>query len=103
MSRGSQSCKRDPISRSETMRRVKSTDTTLELKLRKQLWAEGLRYRVRNKLTGRPDIVFVSQRLAIFVDSCFWHGCPEHCRIPSSNRDYWVPKIQRNRERDLRV
>jgi len=62
-----------------------------------------LRYSLRRKLPGSPDIVFVRARVAVFVDGCFWHGCPEHCRRPSSNRAYWLRKIERNMERDKLV
>lgn len=51
----------------------------------------------------RADVVFVAKRVAVFVDGCFWHGCPEHCRSPSSNVAYWEAKIERNRARDRRV
>jgi DNA mismatch endonuclease (patch repair protein) len=50
----------------------------------------------------RPDIVFTGRRLAVFVDGCFWHGCPEHGRIPTTNTSYWNPKIKGNQERDQR-
>jgi DNA mismatch endonuclease, patch repair protein len=56
-------------------------------------------YRIR----GNPDFVFLKQRLVIFVDGCFWHGCPKHGRKPGSNREYWIPKLQRNIQRDLEV
>jgi DNA mismatch endonuclease (patch repair protein) len=54
-------------------------------------------------LPGKPDFVFQRERLAIFVDGCFWHGCPLHGRNPDSNRAYWLPKLARNRARDLAV
>lgn len=54
-------------------------------------------------LEGNPDFVFVKNRVAIFVDGCFWHGHPVLCRFPESNREYWEAKIQRNRARDKRV
>lgn len=67
----------------------------------------GLRFRKDFRvLTGdrvvRPDIVFTKARLAVFVDGCFWHRCPVHGRLPKSNRGYWVPKFERNLERDRR-
>jgi DNA mismatch endonuclease (patch repair protein) len=89
--------------RSETMRRVKSGDTSLELSLRSHLWKMGLRYRLKSKLPGKPDILFPGRRIAVFVDSCFWHGCGAHCRMPSSHRSYWDKKIEGNRNRDLEV
>ncbi len=85
------------------MRRVKSGDTSLELSLRSRLWKMGLRYRLKSILPGKPDVLFPGRRIAVFVDSCFWHGCGEHCRMPSSNRDYWDAKIEGNRNRDLEV
>lgn len=51
-------------------------------------------------IPGRPDFIFPKQRLAIFVDGCFWHGCAEHCRMPASNKKYWTAKIARNIARD---
>src|SRR5579871_1471893 len=62
---------------------------------------KGLRR--RHPLHGRPDFVFVRERLAVFVDGCFWHGCPYHGHNPQSNRSYWIPKLQRNKERDRAV
>lgn len=89
--------------RSETMRRVKGRDTSCEVRLRRALHRRGLRYSLRRALPGKPDIVFVRARVAVFVDGCFWHGCPRHCRMPSSNTDYWEAKIERNTARDQRV
>ncbi len=84
------------------MRRVRGKNTSCEMLLRKALWAEGLRgYRVNvRKLPGNPDVVFGPAKAAIFVDGCFWHGCPKHCRMPSSNKKYWENKIGRNIQRD---
>lgn len=88
--------------RSEIMRRVKGQDTTPELILRKLLWAAGVRgYRLnREDLPGRPDIVIPRVQVAVFVDGCFWHGCPRCYRRPSSNRSYWDAKVERNMRRD---
>lgn len=94
---------RTSVQRSETMRRVKSRDTSPELALRSAVHSRGLRYSLRGGLPGRPDLIFRSARVAVFVDGCFWHGCPEHCRRPSSNREYWRAKIERNMERDRRI
>jgi DNA mismatch endonuclease (patch repair protein) len=55
------------------------------------------------KLPGRPDIAFMGKKVAVFVDGCFWHGCPNHGRIPSDKIGYWAAKIQRNKDRDERV
>jgi DNA mismatch endonuclease (patch repair protein) len=54
-------------------------------------------------LPGRPDFTFRSERVVVFVDGCFWHKCPFHCRPPRLNSDYWLPKLERNRLRDRRV
>jgi DNA mismatch endonuclease (patch repair protein) len=93
-----------PEKRSSVMRRVKSTGTSPELKVRKLLTRMGLRYRLHRKdLPGKPDIVMAGRRLAIFVHGCFWHGhdCARGARVPKANRPYWEGKIGRNRERDL--
>ena len=93
----------DETKRSAVMRRVKSRDTTPELKVRKALTALGARYRLhRADLPGKPDIVMPGRRLAIFVHGCFWHGhgCARGSRVPKDNRDYWVGKVARNRVRD---
>jgi DNA mismatch endonuclease (patch repair protein) len=84
------------------------TDTKPEVRLRSALHQRGLRFRkdllVRcGDVKVRPDIVFPRARVAVFVDGCFWHGCPEHQQIPRRNRDYWVPKLVANVERDRRV
>ncbi len=91
-----------PEVRSRTMRAVKGKNTSLELKFRQALWDAGARgWRLHKKsLPGNPDIVFIMSRVVVFLDSCFWHGCPRHLRMPKSNQDYWKTKISRNVERD---
>src|SRR6266536_5380705 len=90
--------------RSEIMRRVKSKETRLENKLRSQLWKLGVHYRKNNQyLFGKPDISIKSKKVVIFIDSCFWHGCAYHLRMPKSNIEYWSNKIERNRSRDALV
>lgn len=88
-----------------TMRANRRRDTKSELRVRALLHANGLRYRVDfapgSDRRRRADIVFTRARLAVFIDGCFWHGCPEHFVSPKSNADYWVPKIETNRRRDL--
>ena len=95
----------DKATRSYNMSRIRSRDTKPEIRLRKLLWLCGHRgYRIHSSLPGKPDIVFSRAKLAIFIDGCFWHGCPE-CgdgRAPSSNTGYWSTKRQMNRERDER-
>jgi DNA mismatch endonuclease, patch repair protein len=91
--------------RSANMRANRRTDTKPELALRRALHARGLRYRkdYRLDLEGarvRPDIAFTARRVAVFVDGCFWHVCPEHGTKPASNTWYWGPKLTRNVERD---
>ena len=83
------------------MSRIKGRDTGSELSLRRSVWAIGLRYRLQYRIgRTRPDMVFVSAKLAVFVDGCFWHGCPLHSTMPKNNRDFWEQKLRRNRERD---
>jgi DNA mismatch endonuclease (patch repair protein) len=90
--------------RSATMAAVKSSRTDLEQLLAHEMWAAGLRgWRRGRPVEGaHPDFVFVSARLVVFVDGCFWHGCPACGKRPATNRDYWGPKIGRNRDRDRR-
>lgn len=85
--------------RSKVMSSIRSEDTEPEIALRKALWARGLRFRVHYG-PEKVDIAFPSRKVAIFVDGCFWHGCPEHSRLPKSNKAYWHPKLRRNAERD---
>jgi DNA mismatch endonuclease, patch repair protein len=92
-----------PLTRSEIMSRVKNRDTNLELVLRKCLWRLGLRYRLGSRLPGKPDLVFPGAQLAVFIDGCFWHGCPIHFKLPKTNSVFWERKIGKNRERDHRV
>lgn len=76
-------------------------DSVPELALRRALHARGMRFTVhRRDLPGTPDVVLSRARLAIFVDGCFWHGCPEHCVMPKNNRDWWATKLESNRQRD---
>jgi DNA mismatch endonuclease (patch repair protein) len=83
-------------------------DTAPEIALRRLLHADGLRFRkdypvVVADAQVRADVVFPRQRVAVFLDGCYWHGCPEHCRMPARNADYWQAKIDRNRTRDARI
>jgi len=79
-------------------------DTQPELALRRGLWARGLRYRVDYRvlpeLRRRADLAFVGPRVAVFVDGCFWHRCPDHGSTPRVNREWWVAKLDKNVERD---
>lgn len=89
---------------SRRMASVRRGGTTPELALRRVLHARGLRFRVDRPLLQdkrrRADIVFGPSRVAVFVDGCFWHGCPEHATWPSSNEEFWREKIDTNRRRD---
>jgi DNA mismatch endonuclease (patch repair protein) len=95
--------KKPKLSRSETMRAVRSANTKPELLVRKLAHAIRPGYRLnRRDIPGKPDIAWIGARRAIFVHGCFWHGhdCKRGARVPKDNRDYWVDKIGRNRARD---
>ncbi|MFG2333389.1 very short patch repair endonuclease [Streptomyces sp. NPDC048604] len=87
------------------MQANRSRDTKPELALRRAVHARGLRYRVATRpvptLRRTADLVFPRQKVAIFLDGCFWHGCPEHHTQAARNSEYWTAKVRRNRERDL--
>lgn len=97
--------------RSRNMAAIKSRNTSPELLLRKSLWGQGVRFftaegwkRLSGQLLpGSPDLIFPRARLVVFVDGCFWHGCPEHYRHPDDNMEYWARKLASNTERDQRV
>jgi len=86
------------------MSRQRSRDTAAEWTLRRLLHKRGLRYRVDAALPGLPrrsaDVLFSRQKVAVFVDGCFWHVCPEHGTAPKSNADWWAAKLARNVQRD---
>ena len=89
--------------RSRIMRAVRSGDNkSTERKLRASLVGAGVRgWKLRpSDLPGKPDFVFETERLTVFVDGCFWHGCPDCYRRPASSQDYWDAKVRRNVERD---
>lgn len=95
-----------PEQRRKNMQAIKSKDTSIELLLRKTLWENGVRYRKNyNKLIGKPDIAITKYKIAVFCDSDYWHGYDWEIRNQKikSNRDYWVPKIERNMARDKEV
>lgn len=95
-----------PEQRRKNMQAIKSQDTSIELLLRKALWQKGIRYRKNyKKLPGKPDIAITKYKIAVFCDSDFWHGYDWENRSQriKSNRDYWIPKIERNMERDKEV
>lgn len=94
------------IQRHANMAAIKSKDTKPEMVVRRYLWGHGFRYRLNHpRLPGRPDIVMRKYRTCIFVNGCFWHG-HEGCRyytIPKTNTEFWINKVKRNKERDLKV
>lgn len=110
---------RTPQQRHANMAAIHGKDTKPEMVVRRWLWGHGFRYRLNHRrLPGKPDIVMRKYRTCIFVNGCFWHGHHVHlsiddlpltiessecCKIPKSNTDFWVAKIQRNKERDLKV
>ena len=87
------------------MQAQRGRDTGCEIALRRQLWAMGLRYRLHIRpvpsLRREADFIFVRARVAVFVDGCFWHGCPQHGNAPRANSAYWAPKLAGNRARDV--
>jgi DNA mismatch endonuclease (patch repair protein) len=95
--------KKGKLTKSEQMARVRNKNTKPETLLRKALWAQGLRYRLRPKLPGTPDLVFVIPKVAVFVDGCFWHGCPTHYTQPVKNAEFWSKKLEVNLTRDRRA
>lgn len=82
----------------------KARDTSPELAVRKLLHAQGLRYRVNyrplKELRRTADIAFTRKKIAVFIDGCFWHGCPEHYTRPIANQGFWDAKVARNKLRD---
>jgi DNA mismatch endonuclease (patch repair protein) len=91
--------------RSLLMARVRRSGTACEVTLRKALHRAGYRYRLDSGsgLPGTPDLVLSRLRIAIFVDGCFWHGCPQHGTVPKTNTQFWTAKVQRNQQRDKQV
>ena len=90
--------------KSDAMRRVRTLGTAPEMALRRLIHAAGLRFRVGVPVPGRTrrtiDVAFTRRRLAVFVDGCFWHGCPTHGGSPRTNSAFWAAKIASNRARD---
>ena len=95
-----------PPQRYANMAAIRGKDTKPEMVVRRYLWGHGFRYRLNHpRLPGKPDIVLRKYRTCIFVNGCFWHG-HEGCRyytIPKTNTEFWVDKVKRNKERDLKV
>ena len=98
--------KHTPEQRRKNMQAVKNKDSQIELLLRKELWNRGIRYRKNStKIFGKPDIVFIRKKIAVFCDSEFWHGYnwEERKKDFKSHQEFWIPKIERNIERDKEV
>ena len=94
-----------PEQRSALMRKVKGTgNRTTEARVEAALLAAGVTgWEKHPALPGKPDFYFPAERLLVFVDGCYWHGCPQHVRYPQASADYWRAKIDRTRRRDNRV
>jgi len=88
----------DSKTRSRIMASIRSKNTGPELALRKELWRLGYRYRIHFG-KEKIDIAFAKQKVAVFVDGCFWHSCPIHSHVPKSNQPYWEKKLKKNSER----
>jgi len=85
------------------MARIRDRDTRPERCVRRKLWARGRRFRLRRRLSGvRPDILFSSAKVAVFIDGCFWHGCPLHYAQPRTRKAFWAKKLCDNVSRDIR-
>lgn len=95
--------KKNPLSRSDQMARIRGKNTSPEMRLRRALWREGLRYRLHVRtVAGRPDVLFPRARVCVFLDGCYWHGCPIHYVLPRSRREFWLSKLHDNVTRDRR-
>ena len=83
---------------------IRGKNTGPEIKLRKLLWSQGIRgYRIHFNLPGKPDIVFTKNKVAIFIDGCFWHKCPVDFQEPETRKEFWMKKINSNVERDTKI
>lgn len=98
--------KHTPEQRRKNMKAIKNKDSQIELLLRKELWKRGLHYRKNvNRIYGKPDIAFIGRKIAVFCDSEFWHGYNwgERKKDFKSHQEFWIPKIERNMQRDIEV
>lgn len=94
----------DAAVRSRIMSRIRGKNTKPEIQLRKAVFAEGVRFRVHDRsIRGTPDISHKGAKVAVFVDGCFWHGCPEHYSRPRSRQEFWDTKLAYNRNLRERV
>lgn len=93
-----------PEQRKKNMSAIKGKNTKPEIKIRKLLWENSIRgYRIHYDLPGKPDITFTKYKIAIFIDGCYWHKCPECFREPKTNTEFWMKKINGNVERDQKI
>ncbi len=92
----------DRRKRSEIMSHIRGTDTAMEMRVRSALWRRGLRFRT-NYGPFKIDVAFPGRRIAVFLDSCFWHGCPTHGEIPKTRSAFWANKIARTKRRDRKA
>ena len=103
---GSRAPRSSSASVSRRMQNTPRRDTPFEMLVRTRLHRRGLRFRVDRTIPGvtrsRPDLIFSKERVAVFLDGCFWHSCPQHGTTPHSNRQWWVEKLQSNFKRDRR-
>lgn len=91
------------LNRSQQMSRIRGKNTLPERLLRSALWAAGLRYRLHVRIIDfYPDVVFLCKKVAVFIDGCFWHGCPVHYVRPRTRESFWANKLVENVERDRR-
>lgn len=94
----------DRATRSRIMSRIRGKNTGPELHLRKRLHTLGVRYRIHDStISGKPDISHKGAKVAVFIDGCFWHGCPEHYSRPAARQEFWDAKLASNRKRRARV
>ena len=87
--------------RSKTMSRIRSKWTKQEIAVHKTLNSNGVVHEMHPDIQGRPDLIVPGQKLAIYLQGCFWHKCPECSKPPKSNQNYWIPKLDRNGQRDI--
>ena len=85
------------------MSTVRGQDTGVEITLRRLIWGKGFRYRKNHRVMGiKVDLAFPRYRIVVFIDGCFWHGCPAHYSVPKTRREFWAEKIRANVDRDRR-
>lgn len=88
--------------RSYCMSQIRGSKTKPELKIKRLMQSLGFLYQPKG-IIGKPDFADKKRKISVFIDGCFWHGCPKHFRKPNSNRAYWLPKIRQNKARDRKV